>query len=183
MTLGPLKKARISLFQLLMLIQLSSEPKYGYEILKELKEHFGTTWIPKTGTIYPALRSLEKRGFIKTSFKDGKEFYILTEKGLSIMNSLLENIENEISFSNKYFEFIHQNLSVSIKERIIDIINKMVKENIFLMGVLKIFSDDDIDKKIRLNALYGLRNILQERLEYVTNIILQLEGNDYGLHR
>lgn len=182
MTLGPLKRARISLFQLLMLIQLSSEPKYGYEILKELKEHFGSTWNPRTGTIYPALRSLEMKGFIKTSLREDKEFYVLTDKGKSIMNILLNNIEKEISFSNKYFEFVHQKLSVSMKEKIIDILNKMIKENVFLSGIMNIFSDDEIDKKMRLNALYGLKNILEERLEHVNNMIMKLEGNNYALH-
>ncbi|MBS7620467.1 PadR family transcriptional regulator [Candidatus Bathyarchaeota archaeon] len=182
MTLGPLKRARISLFQLLMLIQLSSEPKYGYEILKELKEHFGSTWNPKTGTIYPALRSLEGRGFIKTSRKEDKEFYVLTNKGKSVMNGLLNNIEKEISFSNKYFEFVNQKLSVSMKEKVIDIINKMIKENILLMGIMNIFSDDELDKKIRLNALYGLKNILEERLDHVNNMIVKLEGDSYELH-
>ena len=176
MTLGPLKKARISLFQLLMLIQLSSEPKYGYEILKELKEHFGNTWNPRTGTIYPALRSLEMRGFIKTTLKDGKEFYNLTEKGESIMNKLLNNIEKEISFSNKYFEFIHKKLSPSMKEKIIGIINKMIKGNIFLMSLINLLSDDDLDERLKLNALYGLKNVLEDRLNHVNGMIMKLEG-------
>lgn len=175
MTIGPLKRARISLFQLLMLIQLSNKPKYGYEILKELKDHFKDTWNPRTGTIYPALRSLEMRGFIKTNLKDEKEFYTLTEKGEYVMNSLINNIENEISFSNKYFEFINKNLSISMKERIINIINKMIKENMFLVGLINILLDNELDKKLRLDALQGLKNILEERLDHVNGLILKLE--------
>ena len=56
--------AKLTPIQLLIMIQLLGFPKYGYEILTDLRSGFKGSWEPKTGTIYPALQSLEKRKLI-----------------------------------------------------------------------------------------------------------------------
>ena len=67
----PLKSAmqmhpRMSPLQIMLLIQLEASPKYGYEMLKSIKQAFEGIWEPRTGTIYPALKSLERRALVET---------------------------------------------------------------------------------------------------------------------
>ncbi len=37
---------------------------YGYELIRELEKRFSGYWIPKTGTIYPALDKIESEELV-----------------------------------------------------------------------------------------------------------------------
>ena len=56
-----LKKGSV---QLCLLALLAKEPKYGFQILHELRERSNGFFDLKEGTLYPALRRLEERGFV-----------------------------------------------------------------------------------------------------------------------
>lgn len=58
---------------------LSKRDMYGQEIAKEIGKRRGSK--PNPGTIYPALKELEKRGFIRSETEGRKTVYHLTEKG------------------------------------------------------------------------------------------------------
>jgi DNA-binding PadR family transcriptional regulator len=45
---------------------------YGYEIMQSLKLKTSGMWAPKAGTIYPILRRLEKKGFVKSEWAASK---------------------------------------------------------------------------------------------------------------
>ena len=92
----------ISPLQVLLLIQLEGTPKYGYQIIKILKDDFKGTWEPYTGTIYPALKSLEKKGFVETFEKDGVDYYKITEEGKAIFTYLENHFLNSLEFTVKY---------------------------------------------------------------------------------
>ncbi|MFQ6135922.1 MAG: PadR family transcriptional regulator [Candidatus Hydrothermarchaeales archaeon] len=63
----------------LILWLLSKKPMYGEEIARELERMRGEK--PTPGTIYPALKQLEKNGNV-ASHKEGKKvIYSLTEDG------------------------------------------------------------------------------------------------------
>lgn len=55
---------------------------HGYELITALESKSGGRWKPSPGSIYPALRRLEHRGFI-TSIEgdDGKRRFELTDDG------------------------------------------------------------------------------------------------------
>lgn len=52
---------------------------YGQELADEIGKRKGTT--PNPGTIYPALKGLKNRNFIKSTKKGRKITYDITEKG------------------------------------------------------------------------------------------------------
>src|SRR5207253_7795565 len=56
-----LKKGSI---QLCLLALLSSEEKYGFQILRELRERSNGFFDLKEGTLYPALRRHDERGLL-----------------------------------------------------------------------------------------------------------------------
>lgn len=65
-----------------VLALLDEQPMHGYELITALEEKSGGRWKPSAGSIYPALRRLEHRGFIaSTDDDDGKRRFELTDAG------------------------------------------------------------------------------------------------------
>ncbi len=60
---------------------------YGYEIIQAHRKMTKGKWAPKAGTIYPILRRLEKRGFVKSEWAASKtgglkrRYYKITPEG------------------------------------------------------------------------------------------------------
>ena len=78
---------------LMLLSLISRKDKYGYEIIKELKEKSDNTFNFKEGTLYPVLHRMENNGLIKSYRKEaenGKE-----RKYYSITNLGKERLEEE----------------------------------------------------------------------------------------
>jgi len=83
---------RISPMQFMIMLSIRKEKKYGYEILKELREDFDGAWEPKTGAIYPAIKKLQEHGLIVAETVDGKEYYLLTENGKAWIIEAIEDV-------------------------------------------------------------------------------------------
>ena len=62
-----------------ILWMLSKRPLNGQEICEELKKRRGTK--PTAGTIYPALKELQKKRLVKKERRGRSTIYHLTEKG------------------------------------------------------------------------------------------------------
>lgn len=78
--------------QLCIIALLSKGKKYGFQIIKELREKSEGYFDLKEGTLYPALHRLEKRGYLKSEWitkgdRPPRKYYILTKKGKMILRS------------------------------------------------------------------------------------------------
>jgi DNA-binding PadR family transcriptional regulator len=67
------------LLSFLILWLLSKRDMYGQEIAKELAKRKGEK--PNPGTLYPALRDLERRGLVRSSRQERRTVYRLTKEG------------------------------------------------------------------------------------------------------
>lgn len=70
----------------LLLCLLEHQPKYGYQIVKELEARSQGYFKFKEGTLYPALHRLEKTGLITGKWEmlpNGRQrrYYLITPKG------------------------------------------------------------------------------------------------------
>lgn len=87
-----LKKGSI---QLCLLALLSQGRKYGFQIIKELRELSDGFFDLKEGTLYPALHRLEERGYLKSEWvTEGatpRKYYVLTEKGIDALGEAKED--------------------------------------------------------------------------------------------
>lgn len=89
------KQMKKGVLDMLVLKLLRSEPKYGYQIIQEMREKSGETFLLKDGTLYPILYRLEDEGLVvsRWSEAEGKQiarkYYEVTEEG----NRALEEIE------------------------------------------------------------------------------------------
>jgi DNA-binding PadR family transcriptional regulator len=157
----------VSPLQFLMLMQLSEESKYGYEMLKALREEFKGIWDLKTGSFYPALRSLESRSFVKTELRDKTEFYSLTEKGTTLLNSLGGRMEKEHNVTNRYFKTMIKWMPLRLKRRII--------ERIEFMSSLPIDIYEDLPKLLNGIPTEKKKEFLENLLAFIRNNLAEVE--------
>ena len=81
------KQMKKGVLDMLVLKLLKSEPKYGYQIIQELREKSEGIFLLKDGTLYPVLYRLEDDGLVvsRWSEAEGKQmprkYYEITENG------------------------------------------------------------------------------------------------------
>jgi len=81
---------------LLDVIAGSTEPLYGYRIIKEIERLSDGCFQLPEGTVYPILNSLESRGLLKSRWGKGKEgprrkYYRITEAGRVSLREMLQD--------------------------------------------------------------------------------------------
>lgn len=170
------RRRRVSPFQFLLLLQLKEDPKYGYEMLKALREQFKGVWEPKTGTIYPALRSLESRGFVKTDVWDEKDFYSLTEKGDELLKLIGERLERDLKFADRYYDFVTSWMPSAMKDRIMEMLRTLADEDVWPPLYIEHFIDEKMDENTKLEVLQSLRKLLEKRLMAVDGMMEDIKG-------
>ncbi|GAB3873134.1 PadR family transcriptional regulator [Dactylosporangium cerinum] len=73
----------------LLLAVLDGEPRHGYAIIEALQERSGGSLTLPTGTVYPALRRLERAGYVESAWSTvgGRErrTYRLTSAGRKVL--------------------------------------------------------------------------------------------------
>lgn len=175
--LNPLKY-RISPIQFLILLYLKRKPMYGYEIIKTLEEQFGDVWKPKTGTIYPALRSLELRGFIKTELKDDREVYVLTDLGEKFLERADEIFMSNLMWADKYFETVSKSLLEDAK--MCRLMEKVALKNFGFLFPFHWIHGKGLSRQAELRLLKYTREKLEKRLEMVNERIRQLKEVSEG---
>lgn len=168
-------RPKISPIHVLLLVQLEASPKYGYEMLKSMKEAFDGVWEPKTGTIYPALKSLEKRGLVATRHKEGVDFYFITERGRKFLKYIGRLQVSNIRFSGKFISTLAKWMSPKLKEDVLQTIVSVTQEDIDFFGGLLNLVDEDVDLETRLRVLKSIRKNLGVRLEEIDTKIKELE--------
>lgn len=72
--------------EILILSVISRQDTYGYEIIQHLKRNSGDNYSMSEGTLYPALKRLEGKGYLQSYWGESEEggrrkFYRFTEKG------------------------------------------------------------------------------------------------------
>jgi len=124
-----------------ILLLLKNESLHGYKIMEKIKEKT-KFWKPSPGTIYPALHSLAKKGFIKEIDDGRKKRYVLTERGLKIskeikgfeqtmkdkMSKILGDILNiDKSELEKFFEDVKRHRESPLAVHIHNMFNLLLK--------------------------------------------------------
>jgi DNA-binding PadR family transcriptional regulator len=167
-------KMTVSPLQILLLIQLETGPKYGYEMLVSLKEDFEGSWEPRTGTVYPALKSLERKGLVETIEKDGTSFYIITPEGREAYDNMQELIMTMLGFSVRYLSVLFKWMSAEKKQNALNLMKGIAeKDKMLATSVLTDFTQN-MDKELREPFLKSFKDITVQRLGVIEKL-LQVE--------
>lgn len=67
--------------RLYLLSLLAEQPRHGYEIIQELGDRFGGSYVPSAGTVYPRLSKLEDEGLVTKTAEGRKTVYSITDAG------------------------------------------------------------------------------------------------------
>ena len=86
-------------FKLFLLRVLDTQPMHGYEIMKFLEERSHGFYKPSAGSIYPALRSLVKRGHAAVAGGNGRNVYRITPRGKAFLR------RQEAEFEKRFQSF------------------------------------------------------------------------------
>jgi DNA-binding PadR family transcriptional regulator len=164
-------KLTISPLQVLLLIQLETGQKYGYEMLVTLKEDFEGAWEPKTGTVYPALKSLERKGLIETIEKNGISFYRITQDGKDAYDNMHELIMTMLGFSVRYLAVLFKWMSAEKKQNAIMLMKGIAEKDQMLAS--RVLSDfiQNMDKDLRGPFLRHYKELTAERLNVIDSLL------------
>jgi DNA-binding PadR family transcriptional regulator len=76
------------LLDMIILQFLDQEPMHGYQLITKIRKGFGVYFGPST--VYPLLGSLEKKGYIKSTWnmeaERPRKVYALTNEGGTVLN-------------------------------------------------------------------------------------------------
>lgn len=67
--------------RLLVLSLIETEPRHGYDLIKQIEDMSGGAYAPSPGVIYPTLTLLEEAGFAATTTEGNKKLYSITDEG------------------------------------------------------------------------------------------------------
>ncbi|NHJ14811.1 MAG: PadR family transcriptional regulator [Candidatus Thorarchaeota archaeon] len=172
---------RITPMQLLIFIQLLEGSKYGYEILMNLRDDFEGTWVPKTGTVYPALKTLVRKGFVSEAEVENTTYYSLTKEGM-------EFVQDTTDFVRDYVLFNYQFMTVAA-ERLPTEFTMSILVNFLKLGIEDIIPEQAIieatrkiqDAEIRKSLLIQRKRILLDKSKLIRNELQLIE--DEGLEK
>ena len=87
---------RRGLLKLLLMRALESKEMHGYALMERISIATDGQWKPSPGSIYPALRGMEREGLISPRKAGGRVVYKLTDEGRRFSRHLRENVNDYI---------------------------------------------------------------------------------------
>src|SRR6476661_3159716 len=64
-----------------VLAVLTEGPGHGYDVMQNLEDKTGGAWRPSPGSVYPTLQLLEDEGLVRSTERDDKRAYEITDAG------------------------------------------------------------------------------------------------------
>ncbi|MBT8201848.1 MAG: PadR family transcriptional regulator [Acidimicrobiia bacterium] len=103
---------------------LTDGPMHGYELKRVLADSEHGFWTVSFGSLYPALRRLEKQGFVSVGTGGGsrRKVYQLTPEGKAYFQEMLEepgSTDEERAFTLKlaFFRYLDPDSRIGVLER------------------------------------------------------------------
>lgn len=172
--LAPLS-GRISQIQVMILVQLLERPKYGYEILRGLRDDFTGVWTPKTGTVYPALRSLKQRGLVKRTGSTERAYYDITRQGRALLDTVGGHVADDIVFNRCFVESTVKRLPPSFAMQVFERIHSSgmgeVMPEAAVVGAIERLPDNALSRMF----LEGRLRVLQYKVNTVESSLARLK--------
>src|SRR5438045_6623162 len=73
-----------------VLAVLTEAPGHGYDVMQNLEDKTDGAWRPSPGSVYPTLQLLEDEGLVRSTERDGKRVFELTDAGRAESASRIE---------------------------------------------------------------------------------------------
>jgi len=100
---------------------LAEKPRYGYEILTEIREISGGHWEPSYGSVYPILYKFEEEGWIERierADEPDRKYFELTEAGRAELTERRATAGTKArEFADTILGFYHVYVAMATDER------------------------------------------------------------------
>ena len=162
-----------------ILFKISLEPSHGYEILQEIEEKTAGAWRPGPGSIYPMLKKLVSKGYIKSEssrrVRTSQRVYQITPKGKAQVQKI-----------RKIFTNAGQRWS-SLARIFVDMLEPSELSRFFVEGSRKQFEiaretlESKLDKIRVEDAQFMMKEYslnLQRQLDWSNSVIRALSHED-----
>ena len=73
-----------------VLAVLTEAPGHGYDVMQNLEDKTGGAWRPSPGSVYPTLQLLEDEGLVRSTERDGKRVFEITDAGRAESEARIE---------------------------------------------------------------------------------------------
>lgn len=170
----------ISPVQLLVLVLLSQGPAHGYMILQEFQRRLGG-WIPKSGTLYPALRRLADKELIvgtrvvHEERPDAVQYHI-TPKGRRMLEEASVRFGDEVRVQDRLWRFLAPGVHRHAAAAMLD---WTVRERSPIgFAVMKCQCDGARHGPTHLRFLQRYREHLQRELDWVDQRLAELKASE-----
>lgn len=102
--------------KLLVLHFISQQPKYSYDIIKDVSALVGGDYKPSTGTIFPTINYLEEQEYTQVIMSDDqRKQYHITQKGTDHLNTQQEALRKVLCRFNARHHIQHHAEYLEIK--------------------------------------------------------------------
>jgi DNA-binding PadR family transcriptional regulator len=102
--------------KLLVLYFISQEPKFSYDIIKDVANLVGGNYKPSTGTICPTINYLEEQQFTTSVINaDDRKQYHITSQGQEFLNSQQDELKQLIARFDARKQILQDQQYVDIK--------------------------------------------------------------------
>ena len=144
----------------------------GYDLMSDLNELTGGAWHPGSGSIYPALENLRRKGLVKGSSRGrrSKQVYTLTKEGEAALEEHMKMINQ---FARKW-----NNIRVALTELISaeNLSAILLEATRFNRAAWdRIFDSREMTKEQLARALEEYRRLLQDELRWANLKLESLE--------
>jgi DNA-binding PadR family transcriptional regulator len=106
------------LLSLYVLHLLAEKPRYGNDIMKEIKERTSGGWGPNPGAVYPMLTSMEERGYVEGNWEDPEKrtrrIYRLTPTGKDELDRLKEVMRPKLEEAIQILRHLNADLDLDV---------------------------------------------------------------------
>lgn len=156
--------------KLAILYTLLNEPAHGYKMLKRIRE--GTLGLisPTAGSLYPALKDLEEKGFIKGEWcSRGRRLkvYRITERGKETFKDIVEG---------------HLNLASAIRRWLLNQLTQIhpiedldTSSGLVSRAMKVLLSNGEVSHKDKVEFLKDLREFLKKANDLISNLIANID--------
>ncbi|MCK7608271.1 PadR family transcriptional regulator [Acinetobacter portensis] len=103
--------------KLLVLHFISQQPKFSYDIIKDVANLVGGNYKPSTGTICPTINYLEEQGYTEVHLsEDGRKQYHINSKGIEHLQAQKQKIDKTLCRFNTRIKIQNNTELTQIKE-------------------------------------------------------------------
>jgi PadR family transcriptional regulator PadR len=167
-TVNWMNEAKKGYIRVAVLILINNKPSHGYEIMKEIKDRTRGVLNPTPGGVYPILKDLEKKGYIKGKWTKQNnrniKTYRITEKGKIILkNAIVKQSKIAKNINSLFREFARDVLN--IESTIVPIPVMLGPFEIFLEKETKTTTIEELEHQRR--QLKEHISIMQEKLKSI----------------